>query len=172
MLNLSFKMKIYYSLILLFIVSFYFYYKLHESYYYRETSSKEIISEALFQAISMEKLPEILDIINNDTIYAIVYQRSLKNNKHYLETMEGLLPHHIDNWPITQLDTLEIKKRSIKGDFYYITIILEKDENDFIVDIINDVESNHIYVDRGRLKLKYHCEKGFPKLVEFRKGFG
>ena len=134
-----------------------------------------IISDALNQAIALEKLPDVGSVFSSDTIW--IHPIKIKEETSvYDQLLADDLPIHIDKWRITPINKDEINKRSKTREFEYIEIYKEIKNDECIVNIIQETsfppDSNLMQMDRGRLTLTFEYKNNFWKIKSLVIWFG
>jgi hypothetical protein len=125
-----------------------------------------LMSEALHQAIGLEKLPEVNLLLDEDTIYVLVYG---SNDSISNEVLSGFLPTHIDIWKIKSISSNDINLKD--SNFYYLRMIFKKDGDKFIINLVCQ-PNNEDFIDRGLLRLEFKFEDGVIKLLSLSRGYG
>lgn len=118
-----------------------------------------IISDALNQAIALEKLPDVHSVLlDSDTIW--IYPAK-HNEETYIfdEFLASELPYHIDKWIVQSIDSKSIKQRSAHNEFSYLSISNEQIIDDRIIYIIMETSlppnSDLRLIDRGRITVTF-----------------
>ncbi len=132
-------------------------------------SPNELMTEALHQAIGLEKLPDVTTLLNSDTIFIEVYDMMAGADSISDEVLSGMLPRHIDKWWVKSINKNTINQKN--EDFHYLKMYIKKDKNVFMVNFI--CQPNHKdFIDRGRLNLVFEYDKGVFTLIKLSRGYG
>ena len=134
-----------------------------------------IISDALNQAIALEKLPDVSSVFSSDTIW--IHPIKIKEDTSiYDEILAGDLPSHIDKWRIIPISQNEINKKSKTKELEYIEIYKEFKNGECIVNLIQETsfppDSDLMQIDRGRLTLIFEYKNNFWKIKDLIIWFG
>lgn len=141
-----------------------------------QPTDEDFISEALHQAVGLEKLPDVNLLLKTDTIPILVKRDTSTTDDWKLAQYYGNIPSHVDRRPIHPVDSAFIAKSAEDEDFNYLFLILRRDKETVIIDLIADIRlkagSDAIVVDRGRMTLVYTYSNGVCTLVKLTRWFG
>jgi hypothetical protein len=123
-----------------------------------------IMSDALNQAIALEKLPDVSSVFGSDTIWVRPIEVK-EDTSAYDKILADDLPFHVDKWRIKPINHDEINERSKTEDFSYLTIYKEYKNSECIVNIIKETSfppnSDLMQIDRGRLTITFEYKNNF-----------
>lgn len=118
-----------------------------------------VVSDALSQAIALEKLPDVKSVlIDSDTIW-IYPSKHDHEARTFDEILAGDLPYHIDRWIVHPINSQSIEERSAHNEFSYLSISRVQKSNNCIIDIILETsfppDSDLALIDRGRITITF-----------------
>lgn len=123
-----------------------------------------IIHDALYQAISLEKLPEVSSLFGRDSIYIYPMKLINKDSISFDSSIIDNIPTHVDRWFISVVDSAKlISLSNSRGEQGYIILNLIKKNTEYRVNlmvskIFKDGYEKHIF-DRGKISMYFKYDK-------------
>jgi hypothetical protein len=128
---------------------------------------EEVIAEALQQAIALEKLPDVRNLLTRDTIEVEGY---IRYNDGFQPMLASFLPGHVDRWVLRLRDQKAFQNNHEVSPQHHLVIRLMIEHGVFRIELI--CQPHIEAVDRGKLSLEYECLDGVLVLKKLTRGYG
>jgi hypothetical protein len=128
---------------------------------------EEILSEALHQAIALEKLPDVSTLLVRDTIEVEAF---LKADSLFEPMLPSFVPRHVDRWVVNPWNRETPLGISAEHGTHHLLVYVTCRGSSFTVELI--CQPHFAAIDRGKLLLKYEYENGVFRLVHLTRAYG
>jgi hypothetical protein len=141
-----------------------------------QPKTEELVTEALHQAIALEKLPDVEFVLKGQSILAMVRTWRGDSTHGRYEVEKEALPSHVENWKIVEVDSVSLSEMAESQDVNFLSIYLESKKDTYEVDVICDMKlekgSDKMIIDRGRLSMVFSYREGVCILLRLVRWFG
>jgi hypothetical protein len=133
--------------------------------------TKDILAEALHQAIGLEKLPDLNHVLGRDSIFIEAFEQSANGDGSFEAINEAFIPMHVDKWMMVPMTSGDLRMKLIPQKLYHIKASLSRQDEYYVVNLICEPYFD-ARSDRGRLTLYFQYDNGLFLLKRLVKWYG
>ena len=133
---------------------------------------EDFVAEAFHQAIALEKIEDISDLLDRDTIYVFPQNISLlKDNKNIYKT-SMLIPSHVDKWKLKLITKTDLDGFIKTNQIPYLNLSIKEKEDKIIIELEKAFEYSEkdkgMVTETNGIKIIFK-KTSYPKILEIGK---